>query len=198
MPKLFPSSALLRHRCQQSAIVSFHLRAPSVAIFLRLRLQFSHAGGRIADMVGPLRVPFPPAGLAILSLRRTSLAIAILFAIFRVKKHRIPHCGFGWRRACLRQKNAAICKCDFWCTQVFTAAIAGCLVQQGQPHLIAQTRVQGCLPASLEVRRMTAWVDSVSHYSAIGDTISAHKSAIGFRGKFFLDAHPPRPVLGLR
>ena len=54
----------------------------SVTIFLRLRLQFSEAGEKIEAF-------FPPRKPCDFSLRRKSLAIAILLAIFRGKKR--PH-----------------------------------------------------------------------------------------------------------
>ena len=50
------------------------------------------------------------------------------------------------------------------------------------------------------LKKCPIWVSLVSHYSAIGDTIScdAPYSAIGFRGKLFLRYLLVRPVFGLR
>ena len=63
--------------------------------------------------------PPTPESPAIFSCDGKSQAIAILFAILE-EKTSPPR--FGWRRGRLRQEIAAICDCDFWCSQVVNCA----------------------------------------------------------------------------
>ena len=46
------------------------------------------------------------------------LAFFVFFFFFFQNKMEKGKSGFGWQRGRLRQKIAAICDCDFWCSQV--------------------------------------------------------------------------------
>ena len=93
-------------------------RAPSVAIFLRLRWV---AGEKIAAIFWAPKGVLPrQQSLATFPCDRKSQVIAILFAIFRGKER--PHCGLAGDRDVCNKKSRRFAIAIFWCSQVVTLA----------------------------------------------------------------------------
>ena len=74
-----------------------------------------HLVSLVSYFGAPKQCPFPPENLEIFPCDEKSQAVCDFFCEFS-RKNASP-LRFGWRRGPLRQKIAAICDCDFWCSQ---------------------------------------------------------------------------------
>ena len=91
------------------------LSAPSVAIFLRLRLRFSDTGGNRSEVLDPKSALLPQESLTIFLATKSRKRLRFLLR-FLGKKSVLTAVWLA--RGRLRQKIAVICDCDFRCSQI--------------------------------------------------------------------------------